>query len=184
MLAHNRFFLTISLLASLVITSCGVAKQTAEAPQDGIQNTFFNNKFGDSSFRVKNRMRSKSLDLSSVKSQQKYTDLDFGGYNWHFVTFEFSPKDEFMIIEFSQEFKNEFTGQKRYDGLKDALDEKYGIGYPISNGVGYSDKYGRGIQLTLSYGESRGGEMFWYCNLMYGDITIVQKSNEAAAADL
>lgn len=184
MLKIRKLIWLFSFLAAFIISSCGVTKKASENTQDGIQTTFFNNKFGDSFFKVKNRMQHKVRDYSDDKNQQKYMDLDFGGYSWHFVTFEFSLDRKFMIIDFSQEFKTKHSGEIRYDNLKEMLDKKYGFGFPITDGVGYKDKYGRAIQLTLKYAESRGKEMFWYCSLMYADVSIVHENQNAAAADL
>ena len=175
----------LSLTMVLAFISCGTQKATVSSTDEGpiIQTKFLGVEFGDSPFRVYNRI-SHYRPVKSNDGSYTVTDQDFGGYSWHFVQMQFVEK-MLYIVNFQQEYLYESAANDRFDSIYQMLRMKYGDMKPTSNGNGFSftDAHKNMVTITVHPGTSKGGQDFWYCDLTYywGDgalLTYMKSLNE------
>lgn len=159
----------LSLTMVLAFISCGTQKAAVSSTDEGpiIQTKFLGVEFGDSPFKVNNRI-SRYRPIRSSDGSYTITDLDFGGYSWHFVHLQFVEK-MLYIVNFEQEYKYESAANDRFNSLYGMLRMKYGEMQVTSDGNGYSftDAHKNMVVIKVHEGTSKGGQDFWYCDLTY-----------------
>lgn len=172
--------ITVLTLISSVLISCGITHQTSHEKSDGIQQSFFENTFGDSYYKVKSKMRWKYDNYSNTPHLLEYLSMRFGGLDWDIVFLVFDSNNEFAKIVFEKSAKTEDAIGRWYDYVKSELELKYGPSRSITNGIGYLDNYDVMLSLRKEFGEAKSGEMRWYCHLEYLDLKrAIASSNEA-----
>lgn len=155
--------------------------QSLDLYSQKIQDQFYGVKFGDSMSVAYDKFKSKFNINVSDESIDGY-DVDFGGFEWRFFESHFL-KDKFGNIYFSQNYTNKQTAMDRYYVLKRKLDNKYNK-YKSAESDENNDIYSYYLDdtnlcsLTVTYNESKGGEMFWYVGLMYTSFYYLDNSSE------
>ena len=159
----------LSLTVTLVFISCGTCKAAVSSTDEGplVQTKFLGCEFGDSPFLVDIRL-SRYQPIKSNDGSYTVTDQDFGGYSWHFVNMQFVEK-MLYIVNFQQEYRDEYAAKDRFDSIYRMLRIKYGDMEPTSNGDGFffTDTHSNMVTITVHPGTSKGGQDFWYCDLTY-----------------
>ncbi|MBR4511371.1 MAG: hypothetical protein IKO59_01075 [Bacteroidales bacterium] len=173
----KRLFFFMVLAGCIAVSNAQTAKEMYEAQNRKIQNTFFGNQFGDSFFKVKSKLYSEFGEYNVFTSEKRKEinlyNSTFGGSEWHFITFSFDNTRKFYMIHFSQEYGRKEDAKNRYTVLKELLEVKYGNGADLTTNSLYSTKCWCDntccAVLSLTYGQSNGGDYYWYCTLDYYD---------------
>ena len=105
---------------------------------------------------------------SSGRTYNYWQNLYFGGIEWSFVELQ-TVGNLFSSITFTHTHTK--NNQYIFDSLFKALSQKYGEPIVEDNKATWFDN-DTGIMLTYKYGESKGGEMRHYVDLMYGDLKL------------
>ena len=177
------------IMAAAIAVSCGTSSKTGacSAKCDDGQKEFFGCKFGDSPSVVIWKMGGNKGLYTLSQNEYLFKDREFAGLTWEFVSFFFNSKKQFSRIVFSTHSKLEESIQKRFDFLSSILSLKYpalqqNIGV---NNWSYTEETGdKSVFLTKTRGESRGGEVYWYCILEYSDETYMKGDRVKAFSDL
>lgn len=117
---------------------------------------------------------------SSGKTYNYWKSVYFGGIEWSFVEIR-TVEGEMCAINLtdSQLKDNKYV----YDSLLEALTKKYGEPNADDKVVAWSD--GKTvIELSHTYGESKGGEMRYYVDIRYTDIELFRKSQNIISNEL
>ena len=108
--------------------------------------------------------------------------ISFGGFSWDYVCAHFSNgKFYFIQFQYTPEYKE--TALSRFEPVLSALSSKYKMNEkPIEDTNMYKlytakSKDGKAMAVKCSKGESDGGQMRYYVNLEYIDLTL-DKSND------
>ena len=142
-----------------------------------IQNTFLGNLFGSTFHDVRNNLEQQGFVVySSGNRDLSCHDIRFGGYEWSFCNFIFNNQSKFYKIRLSTPYTNSQNAVQVYEVLKENLQRKYKDCKSsldeddTDRYIDFFDEY-NGITLFLSlyYGESKGGDYFYYVNLTYKD---------------
>lgn len=161
--------LLLCLTMVLAFISCGTQKAAVNAADEGpvVQTQFLGVKFGDSRYKVYNRLYRARL-IESSDGSYTIRDQEFAGYNWHFVQLDFVEKMLF-IVNFQQEFRQEQEAKRRFENVYRMLRAKYGEMDVTDSGDGFmfTDAHKNMVSISLHLGTSKGGEEYWYCELSY-----------------
>lgn len=188
-------FALILLVASAIISSCGVINQSSSTSSRSIPTSFFNCPLGCTPSFVNSTMdrfdygnwgsvsRYKLLPLGKrqIKSARTYDRVPYGGYTWQETSFLFDYRDHFFCIAFTQEFSNPDNARSRFNDIKSTLDNKYGVGESIQDGVRYGNPQGKCIILSIVSIPQKDGEV---CCLYYLDEKIYRISTAKATDEL
>ena len=154
-----------------------------------IQDSFFGVKFGASKEEVIKAFEEEGLYLNKHISNkdafwfEPYRGyISFGGFSWDYVCAHFSNgKFYFIQFQYTPEYKE--TALSRFEPVLSALSSKYKMNEkPIEDTNMYKlytakSKDGKAMAVQCFKGESSGGEMRYYVNLEYIDLTL-DKSND------
>ena len=194
----KKLFLVFTL--SLFILSCDKAKEEKTQGKkdsekeivysENIQDTFFGVKFGASREEVIKAFEKEGLYLSNRDSNRDYLvflpsggNICFGGFDWNYVATRFS-NGKFLIIEFLYTPEYKETALSKFESVLSALSERYKMNEePIEDANTYKSykagsKDGKGVIVDCCKGESRDGEMRYYVNLIYVDVTLYKSRDE------
>ncbi len=193
----KKIFLLLTL--SLFILSCDKAKEekTQEKKDsekeivysENIQDTFFGVKFGASKEEVIKAFEKEGLYLDNRNSNRDYLlfyrsrgDISFGRFNWDYVSAAFSNGKFYDIVfQYTPEYKE--TALSRFESVLSALSSRYKMNEEaIEDTNTYKwytakSKDGKGMSVDCGKGESNDGQMRYYVNLEYADLTL-NKSND------
>ncbi len=164
MKAHKLFLVFVISLLSI---SCGTQRKANQQTYNGplVRTEFYGCEFGASRFITSNKL----VSHDAIKTRDgKYLLLnqEFAGYNWHYVTFNFSDK-KFSGICFEQEFIRQIDAEDRKEAIYRLLLLKYKDVVPTDDGYRFMDEASNVVLVETRRGMSRGCYEYWYCNLMY-----------------
>ncbi len=168
----------ILLTVFTVILGLSVASaQTSE-----IQDTFFGVRFGTSQEAAKSILMRKDIYAMSDYNQLDFYDVTLGGYEWRHVAMKFNDYGLYNVY-LECNFNSRDNALSMFNGLFSALTRRYGS-YSSSDFSSLNDKSymfmddERMCVLGFMYGESKGGDMFYYVTLGYQDMNLYDKTNE------
>ena len=128
----------------------------------------------ESSFYFKEQRQSAGKEYSYMR------EIYFGGMEWSYVELS-TVNNKLGLITFTVSSENDNI--QTYNSLKKALTEKYGTPITIDEGVMWLDENTR-VNLTQIYGESKGGDMRYYIQLQYVDITLALEAIQIISDEL
>ena len=186
----KKLFLLLTLsLFTLSFVNAQEEKEEEIVYSENIQDTFFGVKFGASKEEVIKAFEEEGLYLNKHISNkdafwfEPYRGyISFGGFSWDYVCAHFSNgKFYFIQFQYTPEYKE--TALSRFEPVLSALSSKYKMNEkPIEDTNMYKlytakSKDGKAMAVKCSKGESDGGQMRYYVNLEYIDLTL-DKSND------
>lgn len=135
--------------------------------------------------RVVSALGCSTYGIQSVKTShgteyQYSTPLYFGGFEW--TNCKFGTVGD-ILYEVCFEHRSKRSNKELFEGLADALTEKYGVSQTEGD-VKYWLDTQTGIVLTYKYAMSRGGEMMHYVELMYADLELNGRRQEIINSEL
>ena len=135
--------------------------------------------------RVVSALGCSTYDIQAVKTShgteyQYSTPLYFGGFEW--TNCKFGTVGD-TLYEVCLEHRSKRSNKELFEGLSDALTEKYGVSQTEGD-VKYWLDAQTGIVLTYKYAMSRGGEMMHYVELMYADLELNGRRQEIINSEL
>ena len=193
----KKLFLLLTL--SLFILSCNKAKEEKTQGKkdsekeivysENIQDTFFGVKFGASKEEVIKAFEKEGLYLNKHISNKNRLyfrpyggDIPFGGFYWDYVDASFSNgKFYYILFQYTPEHKE--TALSQFESVLSALSSRYKMNeVPIEDTNTYKkykagSKDRKGMIVQCFKAESVEGEMRYYVNLEYIDLTL-DKSND------
>lgn len=149
-----------------------------------IQNRFFGYLFGSRMYHMVDAMEGK---FYQQKEDELFVrDVRFGGISWDYTEIEYFD-DQFYSITFTLIYKSKQDAYENFNLLKDVLDDKYNL-YKIKGSYNtqkatYTD-FENFCKLEYEYSESKGGEMYWYLNLMYWNLELLDKAVDSQDSEL
>nr|DAM47474.1 MAG TPA: hypothetical protein [Bacteriophage sp.] len=149
-----------------------------------IQDKFFGCLFGSKMYYMIDAMKD---NLYSQKGDKlSVTDVNFGGLSWNYAEMQYF-EDQFCAIAFTMISKNKQNASENFNSLKHRLDNKYSL-YKITGDsntqkVVYTD-FVNFCSLEYEYSESKGGDMYWYLNLMYWNLELLDKIADSQNSEL
>ena len=94
-------------------------------------------------------------------------DKEFGGYTFNWITMGFH-NNMFCFISFSKNFRTKQTAESAFDDLKNSLMKKYYL-LKTENDIWLFSDGRTSVFLSMTFSESKGGDLFYYVDLSYGD---------------
>lgn len=181
----------------MIMTILALSVAAGVYAQQKIQDTFFGLRFGDRYEDIYKHQEIKQHTYVVVpgyrgkknKPRQQVTlyHVDFGGRNWAYMDYYFSPKGVFYKVRVYKNYDSLEDAEKRYLPLMKDLDMKYGEDKNIVRevddcieddremSVTYTDADGRICKLRIYYTESEGMDMYYYVMLNYYDGKLREK---------
>lgn len=111
-------------------------------------------------------------------------DANVGGSEWQNVTFEFQNKyasegvySYLSKVELSKNFDKKEYAVARFNNWAEKLGNKYTKSWDYFEDKYWVIIYEEGVALHLDYGESKGGDFYWYVHVTYHE-DIIDESND------
>lgn len=164
----------------LTVLAVILGLSAASAQTSDIQDTFFGVSFGTSQDAAESILMRKDIYAISDYNQLKFFNVTLGGYEWNAVTMGFNDYglyEVYMVCSFNLRK----SALSMFEGLFSALTRRYGS-YSSSDFSSLNDKSymfmddERMCVLNFIYGESKGGDMFYYVRLDYADMNLYNKT--------
>lgn len=165
---------------SIIIFALILGFSTAAAQTSDIQNTFFGVRFGTSQEAAGTILMRKGIIAISDYNQLDFYEVTLGGYGWRHVAMHFNDYGLYEVY-LECNFNSRDSALSMFNGLFSALTRIYGS-YSSSDFSSLNDKScifrddERVCALDFMYGESKGGDMFYYVTLSYCDINLYSKT--------
>ena len=168
----KKFLLTVF---AVILGLSAVSAQTSD-----IQDTFFGVSFGTSQDAAESILMRKDIYAISDYNQLKFYNVTLGGYEWRNVTMNFNDYGLYEV-RMENNFNSRESALSMFDGLSNTLKGKYGAAFSSDidswNDKSYNFTDGvRACYVYFNYGESQGGDMFYYVTLGYGDMNLYNKT--------
>ncbi len=151
-----------------------------------IQDTFFGHRFGSRMYHMNDVFKSKGRLLETKEDRVIGYDLSLGGIEWKFIECEYY-NDQFFSIQLSINYKTNETAQESYLFLKDKLKRRYGTPKISIRDTGEESYWSDAENSSMLYvykGESKGGEIYYYLNLMYWNIDLSEEKYNESNSEL
>ncbi len=165
---------------SIIIFTLILGFSTAAAQTSDIQDTFFGVRFGTSQEAAGTILMRKGIVAISDYNQLGLYEVTLGGYEWRHVIMKFNDYG-FYEVYMQYNFNSRESALSMFNGLFLALTRRYGS-YSSSDFSSLNDKSyifmdgERMCALVFNYGESKGGDMFYYVMLDYCDMNLYNKT--------
>lgn len=165
---------------SIIIFTLILGFSTAAAQTSDIQDTFFGVRFGTSQEAAGTILMRKGIIAISDYNRLGLYEVTLGGYEWRHVTMHFNDYGLYGV-SMRYNFNSRESALSRFNGLFLALTRRYGS-YSFSDFSSLNDKSyifmdgERMCALVFIYGESKGGDMFYYVTLEYCDMNLYNKT--------
>lgn len=166
----------------LTVLAVILGLSAASAQTSDIQDTFFGVSFGTSQDAAESILMRKDIYAISDYNQLKFFYVTLGGYLWSHGTMGFNDYGLFGVyVECN--FNSRESALLRFDALSNTLTGKYGIAFS-SDIDSWNDKeyaFTDGVRVCyvyFNYGESIGGDMFYYVRLGYADMNFYNKTSD------
>lgn len=166
---------------SIIIFTLILGFSTAAAQTSDIQDTFFGVRFGTSQEAAESILERKGIYALSNYNQLFFSNILFGGYEWTYCSMSFNSFGLYDV-SLGHNFKTREDAIYMFNRLFFSLSEKYGPHSPISDSDSLNNKFytffddERSCMLHFTYGESKGGDMYYYVNLIYNDGNLYLKT--------
>ena len=116
-------------------------------------------------------------------------NVKFGGIDWPFVNFGYH-ENQLYKVSFSINYNDKHQALSTFKSLKKRLSEKYKGVYNSESlndfqlkDIVYLDEY-RGVSLDIEYAESKGGKKYYYVNLTYVCLRLLEEVEQMNDSDL
>lgn len=166
------------ILLTVLAVILGLSAASAQTAE--IQDTFFGVSFGTSQEAAETILMRKDIIATSDYNQLEFYNVALGGYEWSAVTMEFNDYGLYGVY-MQHNFNSRESALSMFDGLSNTLKGKYGAAFS-SDIDSWNDKsynFTDGVRVCyvyFNYGESQGGDMFYYVTLGYGDMNLYNKT--------
>lgn len=191
------FHIPILIVLSSLFLSCGITNQTRSERSKSLPSSFFHCSFGcrsgfvrdafsqDDDYHFEYRGRGfyniPILRDKRIQSVVSYESLSFGGFIWRETSYLFDFRDRFFCIAFIQPFSNNDNALSRYNTIASVLEQKYGQGKAVQDGIQYGNPERRSIVLSLVPKSDNTGMI---CGLCYIDEAIYSTDTMTASNEL
>lgn len=166
------------ILLTVLVVILGLSAASAQTAE--IQDTFFGVSFGTSQEAAETILMRKDIIATSDYNQLEFYNVALGGYEWSAVTMEFNDYGLYGV-NMQHNFNSRESALSMFDGLSNTLKGKYGAAFS-SDIDSWNDKsynFTDGVRVCyvyFNYGESKGGDMFYYVRLDYADMNLYNKT--------
>lgn len=165
---------------SIIIFTLILGFSTAAAQTSDIQDTFFGVRFGTSQEAAGTILMRKGIIAISDYNRLGLYEVTLGGYEWRHVTMHFNDYGLYKVY-LECNFNSRDNALSMFNRLFSNLTRIYGS-YSSSDLSSLNDKAymfmddERMCALVFIYGESKGGDMFYYVTLDYCDMNLYNKT--------